>query len=696
MLAALLLFTQSAVAESPCLLLSRTTSTSLSLGGVAEVTTDPSLSLGIDEVRADDSGLSWTLAPSTYAKPISTSVTWIRLCIQNDTPAHQNRIALLDSRLIDEVDAWVDIDGQLSGWSIGEGSSVDRRPIQVPPAAFPISLNPGSVAHAWVRLSDEGSMTAPLLLVEPVDLARREGQHQLLWGGALALMFSAFALAFGAWIRLRDNVAGWFAATTAGSTLYIALIKWGGVGLFLSADIRSWWTNRLILASILLGTTAFGEYLSALLKLDERMPRAAVFLRNARWTIALGAPLLLPFSYPWQTRWAILSTVPVMVMMICALVLAAQGVRQARLYAVAMLTSLSTHILGILQIFGFVEATLLSRHGVAFSLVVLDVFLGVLAIDHVAEQRADRERALRGRLKEVERNVRLSSTFEKFVPKEFLDRLGAEAITDVHLGLGVQARMTVCFSDIRGFTSLVEKHTPEENFRFINRYLSYMEPPIHDAGGFIDKYIGDAVMALFDGGDDAGAVAGVTAAVGMHRALASFNATRSEEGLAPVRIGIGLHTGELMLGTIGGQDRLNASVIGDAVNLAARVEGMTKGYFARLLITESTADELPRSRFTLRVVDRVQVKGKTEPSTVYEVLDADAHAVREGKKASLHHWEAAWVAYFRRDFALAETSFRACMSDTDPLAEKLAERAARLVVETRPEGWDGVLALDWK
>ena len=668
----------------------------MSLGGIAEVANDPSLTLGIDEVRADDAGLSWTLAPDTYAKPISTGVTWLRMCIRNDTAEHQNRIALLDSRLIDRVDAWVEVDGTLNGWSVGEGSAVERRPIQVPPAAFPVSLNPGTEAHAWVRLADEGSMTAPLLLVEPADLARREGQHQLLWGGALALMLSAFLLAFGAWMRLRDNVAGWFAATTAGSTAYIGLVKWGGVGLFLSADVRSWWTNRLILGSILLGTLAFGEYLSALLKLDERMPRAHMVLRNARWGIALGTPLLLPFSYPWQTRWAILSTLPVMLMMVCALILAAQGVRQARLYAVAMLTSLSTHILGVLQIFGLVEATLLSRHGVAFSLVVLDVFLGVLAIDHVAEQRADRERALRGRLKEVERNVRLSSTFEKFVPKQFLDRLGAEAITEVHLGLGVQARMTVLFSDIRGFTSLVEKHTPEENFRFINRYLSYMEPPIHDAGGFIDKYIGDAVMALFDGGSDAGAAAGVTAAVGMHRGLASFNAARAEEGLPPVRIGIGLHTGDLMLGTIGGQDRLNASVIGDAVNLAARVEGMTKGYYARLLITQATADELPRSRFTLRVVDRVQVKGKTEPATVYEVIDADAHVVREAKLATLHHWEAAWAAYFRRDFTLAETSFRACISEHDPLAEKLAVRAARLVLETRPDDWDGVLALDWK
>jgi len=166
--------------------------------------------------------------------------------------------------------------------------------------------------------------------------------------------------------------------------------------------------------------------------------------------------------------------------------------------------------------------------------------------------------------------------------------------------------MTTMFADIRGFTTLSETMTPQENFKFINGYLTQMEPIIDKYNGFIDKYIGDAIMALFPTcADDA-----VQAAIAMLKKLVDYNQGRQRAGYQLINIGIGIHTGPLMLGTVGGQNRMDGTVISDAVNLASRVEGLTKIYGTPLLITEQTYSSLTDvSQYHIRVIDCVTVKG---------------------------------------------------------------------------------------
>ena len=159
----------------------------------------------------------------------------------------------------------------------------------------------------------------------------------------------------------------------------------------------------------------------------------------------------------------------------------------------------------------------------------------------------------------------------RFVPREFLSVLHKESIVDVSLGDQTQRQMTIMFSDIRSFSSLSEDMSPSENFQFINTLLSQMCPTIREHMGFVDKYLGDGIMALFPrGADDA-----VQAAIAMRTQLARFNEARSRTGKRPIRIGTGLHSGLLMLGTIGETERMEVTVISDAVNLASRVEQLT-------------------------------------------------------------------------------------------------------------------------
>ncbi|HEY9854039.1 MAG TPA: AAA family ATPase [Leptolyngbyaceae cyanobacterium] len=253
--------------------------------------------------------------------------------------------------------------------------------------------------------------------------------------------------------------------------------------------------------------------------------------------------------------------------------------------------------------------------------------------------------------------AKLNRAYERFVPSQFLQFLDKSSIVDVELGDQVQLEMSVLFSDIRDFTTLSEKMTPEENFKFINSYLSRMEPVITENHGFIDKYIGDAIMALFSGEADNAVKAGIA----MLNQLPQYNQHRANCGYVPIQIGIGINTGLLMLGTVGGQNRMDGTVISDAVNLASRVEGLTKNYGVSLLITEQTYSRLTNpANYAIRTIDTVKVKGKSQGVTVYEVFDADLPEIKEGKLTTLPLFAEALSLYAEGKFAEAGRLFADC------------------------------------
>jgi hemerythrin len=236
--------------------------------------------------------------------------------------------------------------------------------------------------------------------------------------------------------------------------------------------------------------------------------------------------------------------------------------------------------------------------------------------------------------------------YGRFVPRKFLHLLGFDDIRKVELGQQVERKMTVLFSDIRDFTSLSEAMSPQENFNFLNSYLMQMEPVIAAHGGIIDKYIGDAIMALFpDSPDDA-----VRGALAMLAKAEEYNAGRQRAGYRPIRIGIGINTGIVILGTVGGQGRMDGTVIGDAVNLASRLERLTKEYQVPLLITEYTLYSLENAEpYSIRFLDRTRVRGKQDNQSVFEVFDADPPQQRIAKRETLKQFEQALACYHLDD-----------------------------------------------
>ena len=270
----------------------------------------------------------------------------------------------------------------------------------------------------------------------------------------------------------------------------------------------------------------------------------------------------------------------------------------------------------------------------------------------------------------------LNQAFERFVPRQFLQFLDKESIVDVKLGDQVQQEMSVLFSDICDFTTLSESMTPQDNFNFINSYLSHMEPAIIEHQGFIDKYIGDAIMALFSGEADNAVKAGID----MLRRLAEYNQHRTASGYVPIKIGIGINTGSLILGTVGGKNRMDSTVISDAVNLASRIESVTKKYGVSILISHQTFQSLPDSnQFAIRLIERVKVKGKSKAVSMFEVFDADPPETYEGKVATRTLFEEALILYHLQKLREAERLFAECLrrNPTDKAAQIYQQRCTQ-------------------
>jgi len=216
--------------------------------------------------------------------------------------------------------------------------------------------------------------------------------------------------------------------------------------------------------------------------------------------------------------------------------------------------------------------------------------------------------------------LRIHEITKKFVPNEFIRSLGKEDITDVRLGDLVEKNVTVLFTDIRDFTSLSEKMTPEENFRFVSSFNERLGPVIRRNHGFINQYLGDSIMAIFPRNP----IDALHAGIEMQQAIHGLNAARVSNGLSEIRAGIGMHTGPLIMGITGDEQRLDAATISDTVNTAARIEGLTKYYHSSLLLSSNTLNHIPvPNHFHFRRLGKVLLKGKNNQLQIVECFTGD-------------------------------------------------------------------------
>ncbi len=297
-------------------------------------------------------------------------------------------------------------------------------------------------------------------------------------------------------------------------------------------------------------------------------------------------------------------------------------------------------------------------------------------------------------LERIEKN-RTRRTLERYVSKNLV-----EEILDNPGGFysslrGVRVPATILFSDVVGFTALTENSDPEALVRQLNEYLSRMTAAVFDHGGTLDKFIGDAVMAVWGNvrsqGPAEDAKSAARAALAMRRELWTLNQRWFADGIVPFAIGIGINQGDVVVGNIGSQEKADPTVIGDAVNLASRLEGLTRTYGVDILLGPS-ATEFVRDEFYVRSVARVQVKGKSEPAEISALLGPRDKPFDEDLLRALEMYEEGFRKFRARDFSGAAALFAKFLKryPEDVLANTYHERA-RAYESTPPnESWNAV------
>lgn len=302
------------------------------------------------------------------------------------------------------------------------------------------------------------------------------------------------------------------------------------------------------------------------------------------------------------------------------------------------------------------------------------------------------EKNIREAREKEEAMRRIYEITAKFVPYEFIGSLGHDVITDVRLGDQVEKVVTVLFTDIRDYTSLSERMTPEETFQFVCAYNETLGPIIRRHNGFINQYLGDAIMALFPGN----AADALAAAIEMRKNIHDLNITRSLNGLSPIQIGIGMHTGPLIMGITGDKERLDATTISDTVNTASRIESLTKYYKAGILLSDATLLQIQdQKQFNLRYLGKVQVKGKQEPVGLHECFSGSMDEEIQGKEKTLPLFNEGMNHYLNRSFASAIKTFQTITASNpgDLTAEFFLTNATRYLQKGVPEDWTGVVEM---
>ena len=330
---------------------------------------------------------------------------------------------------------------------------------------------------------------------------------------------------------------------------------------------------------------------------------------------------------------------------------------------------------------------------------IISVNLTILPlINEDSDGRTDEKESFLGILimiEDISSEKRMKSTMSRYMDPGIADQL-LEDGADIMGGLDTTA--TLLFSDLRSFTNITESLGAQGTVKLLNEYFEIMVECISEQGGMLDKFIGDAIMAAFglpishEDDEDRGVKAGIN----MIKRLWDWNDLREKDGKPPLDMGLGLNTDKIVAGNIGSQKRMDYTMIGDGVNLAARLESACKQYNARILISDFTFKKL-KGTYRIRYIDDVVVKGKTEPVGVHEVLDYHSEKTFPNLMDVVNHFNEGRKKYISGDFEQAITSFKECLkiNSEDKLSETYIDRCTQLISQ-KPKNWDGVWVMKSK
>jgi adenylate cyclase len=549
----------------------------------------------------------------------TNSIYWVRFKVENRSD-YKDFILEIAYPQLDYITLYYQDKGGAVVKEAGDQLSIAVRDVKNRNSAFRLSLKPGSVNEFYIKIKSEGNMLMPVILWEAHAFYAKDHYEQIILGILYGLILVMILYNFFIFISIKDiNYLIYvfflvsfflFSGTISGVTYEYFLYNFP----FLINKLMAFSISAVIFTSSL--------FAMSFLQTKINQPRVHKILIGVLSFSFILMALSFFVKYIFIIRVSAISVIFLFVFLFAVAIKSlVNKYRPARFYVLAWSIAYVGYIIFALKNFGIIQSTFVTEYSSQIGTSILVVLLSLALADRINISKEEKEKAqselIENQKKSLEDQITMTRSFERFVPKEFLTLLNKKSILDVTLGDSVELEMTVMFSDIRAFTTLSENMTIEENFKFVNSYLKRVNPIIVDNFGFIDKYIGDAVMALFYRKP----LDAVKAAVEIQKEVQVYNGHRASVGYNPIQIGVGLHLGTLMLGTIGQESRIDTTVISDSVNLTSRLEGLNKLYGAGIIISEMIVSAAPDLPFAVRYLDNVTVKGKNKPIAIYEVID---------------------------------------------------------------------------
>lgn len=575
--------------------------------------------------------MSHRLSLGYTSKPV-----WVAIPFETTAAAAENLVLELTS-LIDSIQlSYLNERGLiLESFTTGRDYAMNTRPLAHHNFIFPLAVEASPLptgprfAHIkrdlrrriiLMRLKSEGSILLPLRLLPQSEFHAIDHLEQMVFGIYFGIMLVMVLYNLFLYASTRERSYAFY-------VLYILFFMmfqfaiWG----FLHELVLPGYPRlaKYLLPAFLHLATLFQLLFAAnFFQAQDRIPRlykVSGWLSFLAFLSLLAGPFL-PYRL-FITMGILTGSTAALMVFTQALVLFLQHVRVARFFLVAYATLIGGVVFLALRNMGVINYSFISSYSAQIGSALEVILLSLALADRINLWRDEKERAQK---QVIEREREMNRAFQLFVPSEFLRLAGESDFTRLTLGKSTTRKIAILFSDIRGFTTLSEAMSPEENFRFLNSYLSRMGPIIRRHGGFIDKFIGDAIMALFpeeqdNAGMETGSRGAVAAALEMRQALREYNQHRQSQGYQPIDTGIGIHSGEVRLGTIGENERWEGTVIGDTVNLASRIEALSATFRVPIVASEAIQQTLDAAQ-AYRELDTIRVKGKSKPVKICEIF----------------------------------------------------------------------------
>lgn len=672
---------------SPAVLAARTldlesSAEQYALESVVDYYEDTSGSLQFADVAALGGKVWMSGQKKTLNFGFTQSAYWFRLTVREKAVSTERWLLKIAYPHLDSIDVYaLDAAGKLTAMSGGDLFPFSSRYLPHRHFLFPLQLPAEQDQIVYIRVRSESAFNVPLTLIRESAHVREVSNEQFAFGIYYGIILVMILYNLFLYLSVRD----------LGYLLYVFfLIAVGLMNLSLNGYLPQYFTGNMerltntappLFTELSIATGILFSYFFLEIRKAIRFFRITFAAVIAAAAMAIAVHAFIPYKAAIVGS-NLLALFGLPLMIVGGIYSLLRGYKPARFYLLSWTLLLVGGAVFSLRNFGWFPDGNLAQYGLQIGSAAEMILLSLALGDRLRQLKEEREKALTQFVEEQKRALAkqqaMSASFARFVPQQFLTHLGKEHIEDVTLGDAVEKKMAVLFSDIRSFTALSETMSPGENFAFLNSYLKRVGPIVRKHGGFIDKYIGDAVMALFpEKSEDA-----LLTAIDMQRELRDFNHYRLKRNFAPLSIGIGLHSGLLYLGTIGEAERMDGTVISDTVNVASRIEHLTKLAGAAVLISEPMFAGIPQnSRFRSRPLGKLTIRGKQQPLSILEVVDGQSEYLLELHDQTIENFSAGVAAFHAGKYATAAEFFARVLekNPADRVSALYSERArARL------------------